>query len=336
MVHRKRSRINRFVRTLFIRGLKLILLGVFLLLGLFLRVVLTRDQRAATLEIPEHPQPPPSTSPDTLRILTYNIAHGRGPALGAENTDGGDQEQKRDRLIRIGHEIKALGVDLVFLQEVDFHTWWSFNVDQAAIIAEAAGFEYVARQRNIDTGLPGIRRYDFGNVLLSRLPISEVKRLRLPPYSEVEVLFAGNHDALVATVQLSGDQQVLIVGLHLEVRSEETRVGAAEEVIHFQRGQTLPMILLGDLNSTPPGMPDAQTSVSGQNAVELLESFGGFQRRPARGRATHNDFTFPSEAPRRCIDWIMPDRNWRIQEYRVVHGMRESDHLPVLSTLRRR
>jgi len=70
--------------------------------------------------------------------------------------------------------------------------------------------------------------------------------------------------------------------------------------------------------------------------VELLETFGGFQQRPARKQATHHDFTFPTEGPGRTIDWIMPDRNWRIQEYRVVHGMNHSDHLPVLSTLRRR
>ncbi|MGA0369174.1 MAG: endonuclease/exonuclease/phosphatase family protein [Kiritimatiellia bacterium] len=336
MVHRKRSRINRFIHILFVRLLKLVILTGVILGMLYLRVVLTRKDRAATLGSPAEALSAPATAPDTLRILTYNIAHGRGSALGAENTEGGTEEERRERLIRIGNEIQALGVDFVFLQEVDFNTWWSHNVDQAAVIAEAAGFDYVVRQRNFDTGLPGFRRYDFGNALLSRLPVSEVQRLRLPPYSELESLFAGNHDALLATLQLSGEEQVVVMGLHLEVRSEETRVGAAEEVIRYQRQESRPMIVLGNLNSTPPGMPDAETSVSGQNAVELLESFGGFQRRPSRGQATHHDFTFPSVAPRRCIDWIMPDRNWRIQEYRVVHGMQESDHLPVLSTLRRR
>ncbi|WFB36411.1 endonuclease/exonuclease/phosphatase family protein [Kiritimatiellota bacterium B12222] len=311
----------------------LILLG--LLVG-FLRITLTRDQRAATLTLPENPSPPPATSPDTLRILTYNIAHGRGPELGALNSDGGDYDVKYDRLVRIGQEIKNLGVDVVFLQEVDFNCWWSDNMDQAAIIAEAAGFDYVVRQRNIDSGLPLIRRYDFGNALLSRLPVEDARKFKLPPYSDLEVLFAGNHDGLLAKVNVSTDEQILILGLHLEVRSEDIRVSAAQQVIAFQRQHSQPMIILGDLNSTPPGLPDSQISQLGQNTVELLESFGGFQRRPTRGHATHQHFTFPTEAPRRIIDWIMPDRNWRIQEYRVIHGMQESDHLPVLSTIRRR
>jgi endonuclease/exonuclease/phosphatase family metal-dependent hydrolase len=336
MVTRKRSIINRFLNTLLVRVLKLVFLLLILVAASYLRIVLTRESRAATLTLPENPQPPPATAPDTLRVLTYNIAHGRGPALGAENTDGGDAAEKRERLIRIGHEIQSLGVDLVFLQEVDFDCWWSGNMDQAAIIAEAAGFDYVARQRNFDTGLHLFRRMDFGNALLSRLPLAEVARLRMPPYSELELLVAGNHDTLLAKVNLSETEQILVLGLHLDYRSEDVRVGAAEAVIHFQRQNAQPIILLGDLNSTPPGMPDSQTSVLGQNAVELLESFGEFQRRPVRGQATHHHFTFPSVAPRRTIDWIMPDRNWRIQDYRVLHNMQESDHLPVLSTLRRR
>lgn len=336
MVTRKRSKINRFVSTLFVRVLRVVLLVAFVVLVLFLQIIFTRDKRAATLEVPENAQSAPSTAPESLRVLTYNIAHGRGPSLGAENTDGGTHEEKKERVKQIGLEIQALGVDMVFLQEVDFNTWWSGNIDQAALIAEAAGFPYIARQRTIDSGLPLFRRYDFGNVLLSRLPISEVARFKMPPYSDVEVLFAGNHDGLLAKVQLSASDEIIVLGLHLEVRSEDIRVEAAERIIAYQRQHPLPIILLGDLNSTPPPMPDAETSRLGQNAVELLESFGGFQRRPLRGQATHHHFTFPSEAPRRTIDWIMPDRNWRIQEYRVIHGMRQSDHLPVLSTLRRR
>lgn len=336
MVTRKRSRINRFLNTLLIRVMKVLLLLLFIVTASYLRIVLTRDQRAVTLESPEDPQAPPATPPDSLRVLTYNIAHGRGPALGAANKDGGSPVEKRERLIRIGQEIQSLGADLVFLQEVDFHCWWSGNMDQSAIIAEAAGFDYIVRQRNYDTGLHWFRRLDFGNALLSRLPVAEVARLRMPPYSDMEMIFAGNHDTLLAKINLSETRQIQVIGLHLDYRSEDVRVNAVETVLRFQRQHAQPIIVLGDLNSTPPGMPDSQTSVIGQNAVELLESFGEFQRRPIRGQATHHHFTFPSEAPRRTIDWIMPDRNWRIEEYRVVHGMRESDHLPVLSTIRRR
>jgi len=336
MVHRKSSRINTFLTTLFRRVLLLGLFGVMLVVCMAAWIQVGRKDRAIEVTRPEIDIAPPSVAPDSLRMVTYNIAHGRGPELDAPNTAGGPEDQKRARLQRIGEALRKTGADMILLQEVDFNSWWSYGVDQSMIIAEAAKMPFVVTQRNIDTGLPFWRRWEFGNVLLSRFPILEAEKINLAPYSDVERLIAGNHDALMALIDLGGGATLRVIGVHLEVRSEETRVQAAQQLIATQRQFSEPMVLLGDLNSTPPGLPDSQTSRLGQNTVELLESFGGFQRRPARGRATHRDFTFPTVAPRRVIDWILPDQNFRITEYVVLRNISESDHFPVLATLRRR
>ena len=336
MVHRKPSRINTFLRTLFRRVLFLLLSAFLILVVLAGWIQLGRKDRAIEITEPETPLSAPSVPPDSLRLITYNIAHARGPELNAPNTAGGSTEERRERLQRIGEALRNTGADLIFLQEVDFNTWWSDGLDQAAILAESAQMPFMVKQRNIDTGFPFWRRWDFGNVLLSRLPILEAQRLELSPYSDIEKLIAGNHDALVTLIDLGGGSTLRLVGVHLEVRSEETRVQAAQQLIATQRQYSEPMILLGDFNSTPPGLPDSKTSRLGQNTIELLESFGGFQRRPSRGRASHRDFTFPTVAPRRVIDWILPDQNFRITEYVVLRNMNESDHFPVLTTLRRR
>jgi endonuclease/exonuclease/phosphatase family metal-dependent hydrolase len=336
MVHRKSSRINLFLRTLFRRLAALVLIAV---VGVILSAVwiqLGRGDRAVEIIRPDTSLPAPAVAPDSLRLVTYNIAHARGPGLDLPNTAGGSPEERRARLTRIGEALRNTRADLIFLQEVDFNCWWSHGMDQSEVIATAAGLPYRVTQRNVDTGLHFWRRWEFGNVLLSRLPILEAEKLDLPPYSDVEKLVAGNHDALMAVVDLGGGELLRVIGAHLEVRSEETRVQAAQELISTQRRFSEPLILLGDLNSTPPGFPDSQTSRLGQNTIELLESFGGFQLRPTRGRATHRDFTFPSEAPRRIIDWILPDQNFRITEYVVLRNINESDHFPVLATLRRR
>jgi endonuclease/exonuclease/phosphatase family metal-dependent hydrolase len=325
-----------FLLLLFRRLLGLMLLALMVVALAAGWIQLGRSDRAIEIIRPEPPLSPPAVAPDSLRLVTYNIAHARGPGLQTPNTGGGTVEEKRARLQRIGEALRNTRADLIFLQEVDFNTWWSGGLDQSAIIAETAGMPYRVNQRNIDTGLPFWRRWEFGNVLLSRLPILEAEKLELPPYSDVEKLVAGNHDALMALIELGGGEQLRVIGVHLEVRSEENRVQAAQRLIAVQREFSDPMILLGDLNSTPPGFPGSQTSRLGQNTVELLESFGGFQRRPARGRATHRDFTFPSEGPRKIIDWILPDPNFRITEYVVLRNIRESDHFPVLTTLRRR
>ncbi len=337
MIQRKSSPFKRFLLALLWRALRLALLVLALSLGMFVWVRAGRSARAVTLERPESSLQPPSRAPESLRLLTYNIAHARGPVRGAANTDGGGPEEKRARLEAIGHRLQSLNLDLVFLQEVDFNTWWSGGVDQAAILAKSADFPYIVRQRTIDTGLPFFRRYDFGNVLLSRFPVEKIEWLRMPPYSHVEDFFAGNHDGLVAQVRIGAEQTVLIVGVHLEVRSEDVRVQAAGEIIRVQRQhEGIPVIVMGDLNSTPPPLPDSQTSASGQNTIELLESFGGFQRRPVRGQTRPVDFTFPTQGPRRVIDWILPDRNWAFLQYEVLRDLKESDHLPVLATLRKR
>lgn len=335
MIPRFPPAIKRFLTTFSRRTLKMLLFLAAVLLASSLWTWMGREGRAVDIQRPENAPPPPSRAPDTLRVLTYNIAHGRGPELGADNTAGGDRGEKLARLHDIGNDLRGLGLDLIFLQEVDFNTWWSHGIDQAAVIAETAGFDYVVRQRNYDTGVPGLRRYDFGNALLSRLPVEEAERITLKPFSQWEALFAGNHDALHARVRLGGDEVLRVIGVHLDHRSENVRVEAAEALLRVQRRDSRPLILLGDLNSTPPGFPESESSHSGRNTIELLESFGILQRRPNRGRASHYDFTFPSVAPRRIIDWILPDTNWRILEYRVLREIRHSDHLPVLATLKR-
>ncbi len=334
MIHRKPGPIKRFLATLLRRTLWTLLAVLLYALGSFLFLRLTKDLRAVEIVAPAPPLEAPAQPPDSLRLCTWNIAHGRGGALGALNTDGGTAEEKRARLEQIGRRLGELRLDLVLLNEVDFNTWWSHGMDQAEIIAQAGGFPYIVKQANIDSGIPGVRRYFFGNVLLSRFPIEDAEKVRFPPYSELEKWVAGNHDALLARVRLGGDRTLTVLGVHLEVRSEDTRVAAAGEIIRLQRELQGSLIVLGDFNSTPPGFPDSRVSASGQNAIELLDSFGKFHRRPLRGRASAETFTFPSQAPRRIIDWILPDHHWTFMQYEVLQGQTESDHLPVCAAVR--
>lgn len=336
MILRKSSVIKRFLRTMFRRLLVLLLLTAMGILALCIQMWVGRDERAIVIEVPENAPAPPARSPDTLRVLTYNIAHARGPAWEAPNTAGGDKTAKIARLQTIGSELRQLGLDLIFLQEVDFNCWWSEGIDQAAILAEAAGFPYIVRQRTFDTGIPGLRRVDCGNILLSRLPVEDARRITLAPYSSWEPLLAGNQDALLAQIRISTNDVIRLIGAHLDPRNEDIRVEAAEILLKVQRESARPLILLGTLHSTPPRFPESETSRSGQNTIELLESFGILQRRPKRGQASHLDFTYPTAAPRRIVDWILPDTNWQILDYRVLRDLKHSDHLPVLTTLKRR
>lgn len=308
--------------------------GALVIGSLFLRI--TEKARAVSIEKPEIEPEPPSRAPESLRVVTYNLSHGRGP--GGKRAEGGRgaSSEMLERLERVGEQFGTLGLDLIALQSVDFDSWRSGGLDQAEVVARAAGFPYIVRQRNVDTGIPFFRRVAHGNALLSRFPVVEAARVEFSPLSNWEKARSGNPDGLLVTVRIGADRDIRVLVTKLESRSEEVRVRAAGEIVSLQRASRLPMLVMGTLNSTPPGFPMSQTTASGQNAIELLESFGGFQRRPARGQATWHDFTAPTGGPRRIVDWVLPDRSWTVQHHQVLREIQESDHFPVMGTFRLR
>jgi endonuclease/exonuclease/phosphatase family metal-dependent hydrolase len=312
----------------------LISVALVMVLGfLFLRI--TEKARAISVEGPENAPPPPARAPESLRVVTYHLGFGLGPGGGYAGAGAGTGEI-RARLEAMGERLSGLGLDLVALQGVDFDSWRSGGMDQAGVLAEAMGFPYVVRQRNVDTGIPVFRRMAHGNALLSRFPVVGAERVLFPSHRNWERAVSGNFDGLLARVRMGEDRDVRVLVTELDARSEQIRVMAAGEMVGIQRADRLPMLILGSLHSTPPGFPMSEITASGQNAVELLESFGGFQRRPARGQATWHDFTVPTTGPRRIADWILPDRSWVFQQHRVLREVEGSRHFPVMGTVKLR
>ena len=105
-------------------------------------------------------------SPRDLRILAYNIKHGRG-------NDG-----KVD-LARTADVIRRLKPDVVALQEVDDKAERSGKVDEAKKLSELTGLKHHAFGKffDFDGG-------EYGMAILSRFPLSDVTNLRLPDGAE--------------------------------------------------------------------------------------------------------------------------------------------------------
>ena len=92
---------------------------------------------------------PVAVAPETLRVMIWNIAHGRG----VEDSNWSETaEPKVDRILEIAELIKQQDADVVILNEVDYAATWSGNFDQAAAIADVTGYPYYARQTNLDFG----------------------------------------------------------------------------------------------------------------------------------------------------------------------------------------
>ena len=265
----------------------------------------------------------------TVRVATWNIAHGRGATF---DNWAGDGDSKQERLKEISKLIVEMDADIVVLNEVDFSSTWSGGHDQAETIAQLTGYRYMVKQSNLDFGFV-YGRWHFGNVLLSRFPVSEVEVVEFAPVNQWESWVVGCKRGLACTVELGPENSVSVVGLHLESRSESVRVKEAADVARIVKRLKHPLIVAGDLNTTPPGAPRSNTDEDGKNAFEELVKTTGLSYSPLLS-PTEQELTFSAMDPQTTIDWILfaqPD--FSLVDQKVV-STQLSDHLPVVAELK--
>ena len=271
----------------------------------------------------------PDTEQKSLRVAAFNIAHGRGGAYGAGNWTGLTREEIHAHLKLIADQVQEAEVDIVVLNEVDFQSTWSRGIDQAQAIANYAGFAYCVEQRSIDAALPFLK-FRFGNAILSKYPLRDAQVLRFAALSKKERAFAGNHDSLLATVETPlGDLRILAV--HFYTRSEDVRVECARSVLSMMEEEELPLIALGDYNSTPSDYPNHRKSEANENAMDLLLDSELLAVKSEETDAEHY-LTFPSASPKMAIDWILSTPGI-VQEKVSVIESDLSDHLMVTAQL---
>ncbi len=264
-----------------------------------------------------------------LKLASYNIAHGRGGKYGAKNRSHKTSEKLLEHLDKIAEQIAKEQPDIIVLEEVDFSSDWSFNINQAEYIGRKCGYGYILEQKNMDVSFP-FYRLCFGNALLSRYPITRTQFIDFPPYSELEKIVAGNHDGFFCEIALPSGP-LGIFGIHWEYRSEEIRVRCAELLDKKCSALPYPVIALGDFNSTPTGLPKSGITGKGQNAMTLLFSQKGFvsYRKEIEEK---NINTFPSEKPDRLIDWIIGRGIPCFSNARTIKSTL-SDHLMIVTEI---
>jgi endonuclease/exonuclease/phosphatase family metal-dependent hydrolase len=174
------------------------------------------------------PAPGPDQPPIPVRLVTFNTHHGVG-------NDG------RHDLPRLATVLAAADADLICLQEVDrYYGDRSEDVDQALLLSRALDMQ-LAWGPAIDEPRRerGLRR-QYGNALLSRLPIL---------VSDVHPLPGGGEprSALRTMVELDG-AALWVTTTHLSTRSPQER---AEQLAAIAQLHTEPMetgVLVGDFN----------------------------------------------------------------------------------------
>jgi endonuclease/exonuclease/phosphatase family metal-dependent hydrolase len=252
-----------------------------------IRLILLLLALSACAHAPERGAAPP------LRVMTYNIFAGNDLA-------------RESNLTRIAALIDSLGVDIVFLQEVDRRTARSGGTDQAATIAGLTGMHAAfGRAMEFDGG-------EYGIAILSRQPMMRSRVLPLDAPSSAEPRI-GLHVVLTAH-----GRELHLLNTHLDHRADAAaRRVQADLLLRYVTDSIpggAPLIAGGDLNATP----DAQ------ELRGLLSALVDAWQRCGSGTG----HTFRADRPDRRIDYVL--LRGAVCSVAAVPATTLSDHLPVI------
>jgi endonuclease/exonuclease/phosphatase family metal-dependent hydrolase len=248
-----------------------------------------------------------------LRIVTYNIAHGRGlqPIQGLTS-----RRKIRANLLKIAKLLAELKPDIVALQEIDQDSTWAGSFDHLEFLRDFGGFPHAAFGINNRRG--GLLRLNYGNAILSKHPIVEVENVVFGTRT------LGEKGFLFAEIEVNG-RLLPVVNMHLHYRSRLHRSVQIEQVmnylthkLHHRRKHWLSSpIVCGDMNC-PSHTDDATASL-----FTYFAQHGNYTLHPQRAA------TFPSPLPRRTLDFVFLPPGC-VEVYCLVVRSWLSDHRPVM------
>ncbi|MEN8204482.1 MAG: endonuclease/exonuclease/phosphatase family protein [Pseudomonadota bacterium] len=243
----------------------------------------------------------------TLRVMTLNVAHGRGEAFHQllQDTDTTIQN-----LNRISEMLKREQPDVVALQEADGPSYWSGNFHHV---------DYLARQGAFTSAVNGsyVRGLglEYGTALLSNADLRYAEAVTFNP--DLALTPKG---FVVSTLDWPGQPhvQVDVVSLHLDFSSGNTRRQQALELIGLMQERNRPMIVMGDFNADWSDKSTTVQLIADALALKAFDPTGKGQN------------TFPYSDKR--LDWILVSSGLEFIEHQVVSDA-VSDHRGVIAEL---
>ena len=230
----------------------------------------------------------------SLRIVLANVHYGY-------------DVQGRQRALDVGDLLADLGADIIALNEVDRGWFITGNPDLLSTYRLATGLTPVFAPATDEV---------WGNAVLTRLPVLEVQRTRLPRGRDPLT-----RSALTVVLELPDGSPLGVVVTHLSNidRQGETRLPQAQAlaaIVARLRERGIPAVVAGDLNARP-----------GDPELEVLADLGLVSALP------ESRMTFPDVGARVQIDHVLLPPGWVvIDAATLATGL--SDHRFVTTDIR--
>lgn len=261
--------------------------------------------------------PPAPKELDHLRLMTFNIAHGRGLAVDQRLVPDAKFEENLDHLAAFINEARA---DIVALQEVDQDSSWNGNFDHLAYLMEGSGMPHSAY--GLNNRNEGRYKLNYGNATLSRHTIIDETH---QAFGDATL---GEKGFLHTRVQVQ-NTEVDVINLHLDFRSEKRRRHQIRQLVSFIRegyeaagdDYIFPFIV-GDFNSEI-----SKDEGATQLLLTELQTMAPYSVVP-----TSDQHTFSVYHPASTIDLVYVPPQFVVQAVQVM-PVRLSDHLPVIVDL---
>lgn len=289
--------------------------------------------------------PGPEEQPSVIKVLTYNLSYLYGKGSEGPGYEHREREYYDRAIYQVASNIKAWDVDVVFLQEVDFSSARSHHFNQAQLIAQKAGFPFVAEAPSWTSHyIPfpywpirnNFGRMKSGGAVLSKYPLSGNEVTLLPkPMSQPwwYNLFYLHRYFHTVTIEV-GDKKFKFLNLHLEAFDKSDRRKQVEKLIKKVISEQIDLVA-GDFNMLPASAVKKSKFFNDDDyendpSCELMKSSGLNEVIPdeiyAKDEALF--FTFPSWKPDRRLDYIWYKSGLKMMKAEVLPSA-SSDHLPL-------
>ncbi len=233
-----------------------------------------------------------------LHVMTFNTQHCKNYLTKAIDYE------------RMAEAIRECRPDIVALNEMRDRGLADGYDDQVGILAERTGLlGLFAEAIRLDGANP------YGNGLLSRFPILSAEIIPIP--SPAQKRYDGYYEdrcLLKATVALEGEE-LTVLAVHVGLNPDEAERAIDTILKNLPKKRC---VLMGDFNLTPESPYLLPIRERMRDAAALIEG---------------SAFTYPSDAPKKKIDYIFVTEDIEIEAAEIPKII-ASDHRPHTAILR--